>query len=96
MDNDRIANNPSNKKLKQNIEGAEAFKKVADFFSFFGLKDKRLEAAFDKLPQMRKQIELLSKGPDKFNDHFAQRGWIAHESMNTSLMLTSIELAKKV
>lgn len=95
MDNDRIENNPSYKKFKKDLEGAEAIHNVAKFFSFFGLKNKSLDEAFSTLPDMKKQLELLSKSPDKFNDHYAQRGWIAHESMNSDLMLTSIELADK-
>lgn len=95
MDNDRIENNPSYKKFKKDLEGAEAIHNVAKFFSFFGLKNKPLDEAFSTLPDMKKQLELLSKSPDKFNDHYAQRGWIAHESMNSDLMLTSIELADK-
>lgn len=95
MDNDRIENNPSYKKFKKDLEGAEAIQNVAKFFSFFGLKNKLLDEAFSTLPDMKKQLELLSKSPDKFNDHYAQRGWIAHESMNSDLMLTSIELADK-
>jgi len=95
MDNDRIENNPSYKKFKKDLEGAEAIKNVAKVFSFFGLKNKALDEAFSTLPDMKKQFELLSQSPDKFNDHYAQRGWIAHESMNSDLMLTSIELADK-
>lgn len=95
MDSDRIENNPSYKKFKKDLKGAEAIHNVAKFFSFFGLKNKSLDEAFSTLPEMKKQLELLSKSPDKFNDHYAQRGWIAHESMNSDLMLTSIELADK-
>lgn len=95
MGKDRIENNPSYKKLKKDLEGAEALHKVVQFFSFLGLKSKGLDDAFSNLPNMKKQLELLSKSPDKFNDHYAKRGWVAHESMNSDLMLTSIELADK-
>lgn len=95
MDKERIEDNPSYKKFKKELEGAEALHKVTKFFSFLGLKNKSLNEAFSTLPNMKKQLELLSKSPDKFNDHYAQRGWIAHESMNSDLMLTSIELADK-
>jgi len=95
MENDRIENNPSYKKFKKDLEGTEAIQNVAKFFSFFGLNNKKLDEAFGTLPDIKKQLELLSKSPDKFNDYFAQRGWIAHESMNSDLMLTSIGLADK-
>ena len=64
-------------------------------FSFFRLKNKALDEAFSTSPDIKEQLKLLSQSPDKFNDHYAQRGWIAHESMNSDLMLTSIELADK-
>lgn len=95
MDNEKIENNSSYKKLKKELEGADTLHKVAKFFSFFGLKSQSLNEAFSQLPDLKKQFELLSQSPDKFNNHFAQRGWIAHESMNSDLMLTSIELADK-
>jgi hypothetical protein len=95
MENEKIENNPSCKNLKKELEGAEALHKVMKFFSFFGFKSKSLNKAFDQLPDLKKQFELLSQSPDKFNNHFIQRGWTAHESMNSDLILTSIELADK-
>ncbi len=92
---ERIEDNPTYKKLRKEIEGAEALHKVTKLFSFIGLKNKSLNEAFKTLPEMKKQLELLSKSPDRFNDYYAKRGWIAHESMNSDLMLTSIELADK-
>ena len=95
MDNERIEDNPSYKNLKKNLEGADSLQKMAKFFSIFGIKNKELDEAFGNLPDIKKQLEVLSQGPDKFNSHFAKRGWVAHESMNSDLMLTSIELADK-
>lgn len=95
MDNKRIEDNPSYQKFKNDLKGAEFISRVVKFFSFFGLKNNKLNEAFGKLPDMKKQLELLSKSPDNFNDHFAKRGWVAHESINSDLMLTSIELANK-
>jgi len=94
MNNDKIEDNPSYKKFKKDLEGAEALHKVTKLFSFFGLKNNKLNEAFSSLPEIKKQLELLSKSPDKFNEYYSQRGWIAHESMNSDLMLTSIELAE--
>lgn len=95
MDNDNIENNPSFKKLKKALEGADALHEVTKFFSFFGHNSRSLNEAFSKFPKLKKESELLSQSPDKFNNHFAQKGWIAHESMNYDLMLTSIELADR-
>lgn len=89
----KIENNPSYQKLKKELKGAEAISKIAKFFSFFGMKNKDIDEALSALPEMRNQLELLIKSPDKFNEYFRERGWIAHESMNSDLILTCIELA---
>ncbi|MBK7183958.1 MAG: zinc chelation protein SecC [Bacteroidetes bacterium] len=95
MDNDKIENNPSYQKFKKDLEGAEALQRLTKLFSVFGVKNDELGEVFSRLPDLKNQTELLSKSPDKFNGHFSKRGWIAHESMSSDLMLTSIELADK-
>jgi len=89
---DKIENNPSNKKFRKELEGAKNLQKV---LSFFGMNSKEIDKAFDGVPDIESQLNILSKSPDKFNDHYAKRGWIAHESMNSDLMLSCIELAEK-
>lgn len=95
MEEDRIENNPSYQKFNKDLKGVEAIKSVAGLFSFFGMKNDKLEDAFRDVTDMKNQYELLAKSPDKFNDFFAKRGWIAHESMNFDFMLTCIDLAEK-
>ena len=94
MDENKIENNQSYQKLNNDLKGAESLHKVVKIFSFFGLKNKKLNEAFGELSDMREKLDLISKSPDKFNNHFSKRGWIAHESMNFDFMLTSIELAE--
>lgn len=93
--NDKIEDNPSHKKFRQQLEGAEALSHLTDFFSLLGADANALQGAFKSLPDIQKQFELVSKSPDKFNAHFSKKGWIAHESMNSDLMQTCIELAEK-
>jgi hypothetical protein len=89
---DKIENNPSYRKFRKEVEGAKNLQKV---LSFFGMNSKEIDKAFDGVPDIESQLNILSKSPDKFNDHYAKRGWIAHESMNSDLMLSCIELAEK-
>ncbi|MCW3074626.1 MAG: zinc chelation protein SecC [Flaviaesturariibacter sp.] len=91
--NDRIEDNPTYKKFKKDLEGAAALHKIVKFFAFFGLKSKKVTEAFSQLPELQQQFEKLSKTPDKFNDYFAKRGWIAYESINAALMDKCITLA---
>src|SRR5690606_38283426 len=89
---DKIENNPSYRKFRKELECAKSLHKV---LSFFGMNGKEIKKAFDGLPDIESQLNVLSKSPDKFNEHYAKRGWIAHESMNSDLMLSCIELAEK-
>lgn len=90
---DKIENLPSYSKLRKEIEGADSIRKFVKFLSAFGIKDKGLNETLDKIPDFKKQIIHLSTLPDRFNKHFAQSGWIAHESMNSELMEKAVELA---
>ena len=76
MENERIENNSSFKKLKKDFEGATAIHRVVKFFELFGIKNKELSEALDSLAETKKQFELLSKAPDKFNSHFAKIGFL--------------------
>ncbi len=68
-------------------------RKFVKFLSVFGIKDKELNKTLDEIPDFKKQIIHLSTLPDRFNNHFAENGWIAHESMNSDLMEKAVELA---
>lgn len=89
----KIADLPSYAKPRKEIQGAYAIGKIIKFFSFFGLKNESLNEAFSKIPDLKREIEHLSTIPDKFNNHFANLGWIAHESINSPLMEKAVELA---
>lgn len=91
----KIEDNSSYKKLKKDIEGAEALLSILDLFPGFAADTRGLKKALEPLNDLKKQFEMISKSPDKFNHHFAKKGWIAHESMNQDLMLTCIDLAEK-
>jgi hypothetical protein len=95
MEEDRIENNASYQKFNKDLKGIEAIKSVAGLLSVFGMKNDKLDDVFRDVTDMKNQYELLAKSPDKFNDFFAKRGWIAHESMNFDFMLTCIDLAEK-
>ncbi|MBL1411507.1 hypothetical protein [Sphingobacterium faecale] len=92
---DKIEDNSSYKKLKQQFEGVDALRNILDFFPIPGLDPIEFEKALEPFVDLKKEFEIISKAPDRFNHHFAKRGWIAHESMNESLLFSCIELAEK-
>ncbi|NHF60356.1 hypothetical protein FK220_013460 [Flavobacteriaceae bacterium TP-CH-4] len=90
---EKIADLPSYKKAHNNFKGAHTIGKIIKVFNFFGIKDKGLNEAFSKLPNL-KDVENLISLPDRFNSQFASIGWIAHESMNSTLMEKAVNLAE--
>ncbi|MGY8939783.1 MAG: hypothetical protein ACKVK4_07350 [Flavobacteriales bacterium] len=90
---EKIADLPSYSKIRKDVQGANAIGKVVKFLSFFGIKNKSLNEAFSKIPDLKKEVEHLSTLPDRFNSYFAKLGWISHESMNSPLMEKAVELA---
>jgi hypothetical protein len=92
--NDNIEDNPSNKKFNKDLEGIEALGNLAEILKQFGLIDENANEVFNQIPDMRRQFDLLAKSPDKFNQHFSKRGWVAYESMNFDFMVRLIELAE--
>lgn len=93
--NDRIEDNPSYKRIRQDFDWANALCKMIDLLSKSEENFKNLKKVFEPLAEFDKQFKLISQSSDKFNKHFSRRGWIAHESMNYNLMVNCIEFAEK-
>ena len=96
--NEKIGDNPSAKKMKESLEGMKLLKNATEMGLFDGLiplgldKDK-LNDAFSGLGELEEQMTILDV-PDKFNEYFAERGWIAHESINFTSMEKAVKLAE--
>ncbi|MGE5517146.1 MAG: hypothetical protein ACM31D_15175 [Bacteroidota bacterium] len=89
----RIADSPHFAELDAMAKGLEAVSRVLPLLSFFRLFKgdmAEVRAQLDDISAQRDDILYL---PDRFNDHFADRGWIAHETMNLELMRRSVDLA---
>ena len=90
----KISENPSAKKLLDQIQGMETLKGLFDAVPFASTLFPGAEAHFDAFNELKKQSEVLLV-PDLFNDTFAQQGWIAYESMSLDAMLKAIDIEKK-
>jgi hypothetical protein len=99
----KIRDNPSFKKMDKNFEGANALKTLVDVGILDGLqafgvdmnkedKDK-ISESLSEMMGMKDEFELLANINDRFNEHFLERGWIAHESINFEAMKKAVELA---
>lgn len=92
---EKTEDNPSHKKFKRQLDGAASLVQLLRFAPIFGLKSSNFRKAMDGLPELKAQFSLLSTLPDKFNGHFAKRGWICYDRMNIDLLTNCIEKADK-
>lgn len=93
--NKRIIDNPSSKKLLDPIKGMNQLitlqKFLPNIFHFLP----NLDQHTDELEALEEQVNDLLYLPDRFNNLFAEHGWIASESMNVEIMKSAIALADK-
>lgn len=92
-DKDKIKDNPTCAELLKNAQGMDALSKVVAFFEKLGIKNKNISEAFKQVPNLVSKTEELVNMPDRFNERFSKKGWIAYESMNFELMSKAVKLA---
>ena len=91
----KISEIPSYSKLQKDVDGFSMLGNFLRIFTVFSSKDSSFKQALSKLPDLKKRTEHFLELPDKFNDYFSDKGWIAHESMNTPIMEQAIDLAEQ-
>lgn len=77
----KIADNHSIKDLENNINGLEEFIKIFEPLEIPNSID---------ITELKKDFNELKDLPDKFNDLFLEKGWMAHDSLNVDVMKKAI------
>lgn len=90
----KISENASAKKLLDQIQAVETLKGFFEAVPFASTLFPGLSKHLGAFNEIRKQAEVLLV-PDRFNDTFAQLGWIAYESMSLDTMLKAMEIEKE-
>lgn len=88
----RIADNPSFSKARKDIQGFKQLVKLRPLLRLLGVKIG--DDLVAKVSDLEKEIEGQSTLPDRFNDLFAERGWIAYEMMNAEVMQSATEMGE--
>lgn len=84
---DRIQDNKTLKEIEEQIRGVTELQQVSKIlgYEFWDTEE------FENVQEMYNDLIVL---PDKFNDIFSDKGWIAHESMNPEIMKKAIKLSE--
>ncbi len=89
----RISGNATQQQLLSNLEGAKSLLCLFKLAENLGIHIEELRRMLEEVPGLSQKTLELVYMPDRFNDHFAERGWIAHESLNTDLAQRAIKFA---
>ena len=87
----RIADNPTAIEISDFLSVLWLTKKLSGIFRALGIKNKKLDSIYKISADALEQSNVLSI-PDRFNDAFAVKGWIATNSMSVDTMRRAIEL----
>jgi len=91
----KIKNIYSFLEMEDQIEGIKDLKKIFKLASYFGFDNENFNEEFEKVDELKKQFKKLRELPDNFNEHFAEDGWIAYESLNMEIMQEAVSLANE-
>lgn len=90
----KIQSIPSYRKIEKDANGIDTLGKLWPLMKLFGLVKKDLPIDKEALAGLRSQANELLGLPDKFNEAFSSRGWIAYETLNADLMRRTVDLAQ--
>ena len=97
MRNAKIEDNDSFRDLRGQATAMKAVGKIAKIAGSavkrMGGNPARLEQFAARAEALIEQATMLSQFPDRFNARFAQRGWIAYDSLDVPVATRALELA---
>lgn len=91
---DKISGIHSLQKMRRELENFQALARFAPLIRLFGATGRKMAAPLEKVPELAAQMKRMSELPDRFNDLFADRGWIAYELMKMDVMERAIAVAE--
>lgn len=89
--NPRIADNPSMKELADILPVIRLVKKVSGLARKVGIKSEKLDMIYKTTADALEQSDILEI-PDRFNTVFAEKGWIATNSISMDTMRKALAL----
>ncbi len=79
----------------QNLKNAkDALPLLKPFLKQFGIEGDNIDLELAKVEALSRSAEELASIPDRFNDLFAERGWIIYELMNPEVAKAAIKKAE--
>jgi len=91
----KIKDNYSFKEMDMNVQGFTDMQALYSVSQQLGYVNSELDDSFKQFDEVKRKYKMLKIIPDRFNDFFAKKGWIAYESLNFDLMEKCVKLAEE-
>lgn len=90
----QIKDNYSFKEMDMTVNGTKEMQLMYEIAKQFGFSNSGIDEAFQNFEDISKKYKPIKHIPSRFNHFFAQKGWIAYESLNFPLMERCVKLAE--
>ncbi|MGD6964072.1 hypothetical protein ACQCVB_17795 [Fictibacillus phosphorivorans] len=90
----KIKDNYSMQEMEANMKGAKELGDLFKVAELLGLGTSVNQEVFQNAETIHKQFKELVNTVDKFNNFFANKGWIAYETLSFELMKKCVKLAE--
>lgn len=95
----RLRDIPSMKELTENAQNMKLLKDTMPLFGpileGLGVDVNKMSESLQPVDDLSKKIDELTSVPDRFNDIFAEHGWILYDMMNFEVAKNAVEKAEK-
>ena len=98
MTDERIRDIPKIRELVETAQALSQFEKIFPLIKpvleMIGVDVDGVEDALSNIEELEQEIEEMAVIPDKFNDLFAERGWVCYDYLHIGVAKTAIEQAE--
>lgn len=86
-----IDEQPSVRQLREQMTAIGIIPRINGLLRNIGLGSKNVAALQGKYSEMRQQLKECTEYPRKFNAHFSEDGWLAHDSMDFNVIKRAVD-----
>lgn len=92
MSEKKISDNKSFVELSNQMQGMDSLLTLASYLPKFMTKNMDIPKFKNQLAEISSSLNTLVSPLDKFNECFAEHGWIVYESLNTDTIANAIQI----
>lgn len=82
---------PSMRRMREQVRGLDLILGINGALRLIGLGSEKLAETRQQVKDLEAQMEQLGDYPDRFNQYFAEDGWLAHGSLDFSVLKDAVD-----